>query len=79
MVPALTSGWKTDEFSPNCRILGLKIAGLEGGFKTSFRNRTYRRSLGLGMAATFREVAAYSGVDENLPTGGQGIVRKHGL
>jgi hypothetical protein len=26
------------------------------------------------MAATFREVAAYSGVDENLPTGGQGIV-----
>ena len=28
----------------------------------------------LGMAATFREVTAYSGVDENLPTGGQGIV-----
>jgi len=26
------------------------------------------------MAATFREVTAYSGVDENLPTGGQGIV-----
>ena len=26
------------------------------------------------MAAIFREVAAYSGVDENLPTGGQGIV-----
>ena len=26
------------------------------------------------MAATFREVAAYSGVDENLPTGGQGII-----
>jgi hypothetical protein len=26
------------------------------------------------MAATFREVVAYSGVDENLPTGGQGIV-----
>ncbi len=26
------------------------------------------------MAATFREVAAYSGVDENLPSGGQGIV-----
>jgi hypothetical protein len=26
------------------------------------------------MAAAFREVAAYSGVDENLPTGGQGIV-----
>jgi hypothetical protein len=26
------------------------------------------------MAATFREVGAYSGVDENLPTGGQGIV-----
>jgi hypothetical protein len=28
----------------------------------------------LGMAATFREVTAYSGVDENLPPGGQGIV-----
>ena len=28
----------------------------------------------LGMAATFREVTADSGVDENLPTGGQGIV-----
>jgi hypothetical protein len=27
-----------------------------------------------GMAASFREVAAYSGFDENLPTGGQGIV-----
>jgi hypothetical protein len=26
------------------------------------------------MPATFREVTAYSGVDENLPTGGQGIV-----
>jgi len=26
------------------------------------------------MAATFREVTAYSGVDENLPTGGQGVV-----
>jgi len=26
------------------------------------------------MAATFREVAVYSGVDESLPTGGQGIV-----
>ena len=26
------------------------------------------------MAATFREVTAYSGVDANLPTGGQGIV-----
>ena len=26
------------------------------------------------MAATFRENTAYSGVDENLPTGGQGIV-----
>jgi hypothetical protein len=26
------------------------------------------------MAATFREVTAYSGVDENLPSGGQGIV-----
>jgi hypothetical protein len=26
------------------------------------------------MAAMFREVAAYSGVDENLPTGGEGIV-----
>jgi len=26
------------------------------------------------MAAVFREVAAYSGVDENLPTGGQEIV-----
>ena len=26
------------------------------------------------MAANFREVAAYSGVDENLPSGGQGIV-----
>ena len=26
------------------------------------------------MAAAFREVTAYSGVDENLPTGGQGIV-----
>ena len=26
------------------------------------------------MAAIFREVAAYSGVDENLPTAGQGIV-----
>ena len=26
------------------------------------------------MAATFREVTADSGVDENLPTGGQGIV-----
>jgi hypothetical protein len=26
------------------------------------------------MAAIFREVAPYSGVDENLPTGGQGIV-----
>jgi len=26
------------------------------------------------MAAAFREVAAYSGVDENLPMGGQGIV-----
>jgi hypothetical protein len=26
------------------------------------------------MAAAFREVAPYSGVDENLPTGGQGIV-----
>src|SRR6476661_6856370 len=24
--------------------------------------------------ATFREVTAYSGVDENLPSGGQGIV-----
>jgi hypothetical protein len=23
---------------------------------------------------TFREVTAYSGVDENLPSGGQGIV-----
>ena len=35
---------------------------------------TCRRSLVLGVAATFREVAAYSGVDENLPTGGQGII-----
>src|SRR5262245_35975245 len=26
------------------------------------------------MTATFREVAAYSGVDENLPSGGKGIV-----
>ena len=30
--------------------------------------------MSLGMSAIFREVAAYSGVDENLPTGGQGIV-----
>ena len=35
---------------------------------------TRRCSNVLGMAAIFREVAAYSGVDENLPTGGQGIV-----
>jgi len=35
---------------------------------------TGRCSIVLGMAATFREVAPYSGVDENLPTGGQGIV-----
>jgi hypothetical protein len=30
------------------------------------------------MAAIFREVAPYSGVDENLPTGGQGIVIPNG-
>jgi len=30
------------------------------------------------MAAIFREVAAYSGVDENLPTGGQEIVPSGG-
>ena len=35
---------------------------------------TRRYSIVLGMAAIFREVAVYSGVDENLPTGGQGIV-----
>jgi hypothetical protein len=35
---------------------------------------TRRCSIVLGMAANFREVAACSGVDENLPTGAQGIV-----
>ena len=35
---------------------------------------TRRCSIVLIMAAAFREVAPYSGVDENLPTGGQGIV-----
>jgi hypothetical protein len=33
-----------------------------------------RCSVVLGMSAVFREVAPYSGVDENLPTGVQGIV-----
>src|SRR5262249_43042346 len=35
---------------------------------------TRRCSVVLGMSAIFREVAPYSGVDESLPTGGQGIV-----
>jgi hypothetical protein len=35
---------------------------------------TRRCSIVLGMAANFGEVAACSGVDENLPTGAQGIV-----
>jgi hypothetical protein len=35
---------------------------------------TRRYSIILGMAAIFREAAPYSGVGENLPTTGQGIV-----
>jgi len=35
---------------------------------------TRRYSIVLGLAAIFREAAPYSGVGENLPTTGQGIV-----
>jgi hypothetical protein len=43
------------------------------------RDKIARRcSIVLGMSANFRELAAYSGVDESLPTGGQGIVVPNG-